>query len=286
VKFKGKDDARTLDTIPLGYELKVEGYRQPDGAILANKIEAKPNGSAMFEKEVYQATNQLEEAFREAGEFLQAAGGNKTVSLGKLYDSGPEVERVRGIVDRLLPPYLEPDGVRVYVIDNEEWNAMAMGNYSFYVFSGLLDSVDNDELAIILGHELGHATHEHTRRQHKRNMWIQMATVGAAAAISELDGAKRDVAAVVTGLSAMAFANGYSRDQEDQADRVGMRYAYEGGFDVSKGPRLWDRFAEKYGDQGALPNFFFGSHPRSSARAKNLQTEIVFNYSGGENDPR
>ena len=76
------------------------------------------------------------------------------------------------------------------------------------------------------------------------------------------------------------------RDQEDQADRVGMRYAHEGGFDVSKGPRLWQRFAEKYGDQGALPNFFFGSHSRSSARAKNLQTEIALNYGGGESDPR
>lgn len=283
VEFKGKDDARTIDTIPLGYEVKAEGYRQPDGTILADEIEAKPNGTAMFEREVYEATTQLEEAFREAGHFLQAAEGGRTVSLGALQTSGPKVERVRGIVNRLLPPYLEPDDVRVYVIDNDEWNAMAMGNYSIYVFSGLMDAVDEDELAIVLGHELGHATHEHTRRQHKRNMWIQMAAAGAVAAASELDGAKRDIATVVTGLSAMAFANGYSRDQEDQADRVGMRYAHEGGFDVSKGPRLWQRFEEKYGDQGSLQNFFFGSHSRSGARAENLLTEIEHNYREGQN---
>ena len=72
--------------------------------------------------------------------------------------------------------------------------------------------------------------------------------------------------------------DGYSRDQEDQADRVGLRYAYEAGFDVSKGPGLWARFAEKYGDKDKVTNFFFGSHSLSSERARNLQKELRFNY--------
>ena len=58
--------------------------------------------------------------------------------------------------------------MRVYVIENDEWNAFAMGNYSIYVFTGLMDDLDDDELAIVLGHELAHATHEHTRRRSRR----------------------------------------------------------------------------------------------------------------------
>ena len=54
-----------------------------------------------------------------------------------------------------------------------------------------------------------------------------------------------EAAAILAGLGALAFSNGYSRNHEDQADRVGMRYAYEGGYDVSKGPRLWERFASR-----------------------------------------
>ena len=93
--------------------------------------------------------------------------------------AGPQVERVRRIVDTLLPPYLHPEDVRIYVIENKEWNAFAMGNYSIYVFTGLLDDMDDDEVAIVLGHELVHASHEHSRKQFKRDMWIQLVALGA-----------------------------------------------------------------------------------------------------------
>src|SRR5215468_1864750 len=52
LKFKGEGEAKTFSTIPLGYEVKAKGQRQADGLLLAKEIEAKPNGTAMFEKEV------------------------------------------------------------------------------------------------------------------------------------------------------------------------------------------------------------------------------------------
>jgi predicted Zn-dependent protease len=84
---------------------------------------------------------------------------------------------------------------------------------------------------------------------------------------------------MLTQLGAAAFANGYSRDQEDQADRVGMRYAYEAGYDVSKGPALWKKFADKYGEGGKAQNILFGDHSRSTVRAAALEREIALNYS-------
>src|SRR4029450_12182313 len=68
---------------------------------------------------------------------------------------------------------------------------------------------------------------------------------------------------------------------EDQADRVGLRYAYEAGYDISKGPRLWQRFAKKYGESGKAANFFFGDHSLSSARAINLERQLALNYPDG-----
>jgi predicted Zn-dependent protease len=79
--------------------------------------------------------------------------------------------------------------------------------------------------------------------------------------------------------------NIYSREFEDQADRVGLRYIYEAGYDVSKAPALWKRFAERYGDGDKVTNFFFGDHSLAQDRAKNLQREIAANYSDLHKDP-
>jgi Zn-dependent protease with chaperone function len=285
-RFKGKGDAKNVSSIPLGYEIEANGTRAADGVIHARQLEAKPNGSAMFENEVLQATDQAEQQYRKAGRFFEESERG-IQNIGTLYDSGPRVNRVRHIMDRLVPPYLDADQVRVYVIENEEWNAFAMGNYSIYVFSGLLEEMDDDEVAIVLGHELAHATHEHTRRQVKKQMWVQLGALGLLFAAEEIDSkTQRTIAQLVTQLGAVAYSSGYGRDLEDQADRVGLRYAYEGGFDITKGPRLWNRFAEKYGEQGKVVNFFFGDHSLSSKRAGHLKREIALNYRDGPKPAR
>jgi Zn-dependent protease with chaperone function len=282
VRFQGAGEARSPDSIPLGYEFKAKGVRLADGTILAREIEARPNNPALFEGEIRSATDQMEQRARQAGRFVEGEGTSRPVNLGRLYESGPRVERVRRIVSDLLPPYLHPEDVRVYVIENKEWNAFAMGNYSIYVFTGLLDDMDDDEVAIVLGHELVHATHEHSRRQFKKEMWIQLAALGALAASSTIDDdTRRAVVQLVTGLAATAYSNGYGRSMEDQADRVGLRYAYEAGYDITKGPELWDRFARKYGERSRVVNFFFGDHSQSAARARRLEAQIALNYSEG-----
>jgi Zn-dependent protease with chaperone function len=277
-KFKGGGEAQAFATIPLGYELKAKGKRRADGSLLAREVEAKPNGSAMFEGEIKSATDQAEAQARERGRFY----ADEKTSFGRLIESGPQVDRVRHIVDTLLPPYLHPEDVRIYVIENKEWNAFAMGNYSIYVFTGLLDDMDDDEVAIVLGHELVHATHEHSRKQFKRDMWIQIGLLGALGATSTIDDdTKQAVVALIAVAGASALTNGYGRGMEDQADRVGLRYAYEAGYDVTKGPRLWNRFAKKYGEGNKVLNFFFADHSQSAARATKLEKELAYNYPDG-----
>jgi predicted Zn-dependent protease len=157
-----------------------------------------------------------------------------------------------------------------------------MGNYSIYVFTGLLKDMDDDEVAIVLGHELVHATHEHSRKQFKKDMWVQLAMLGALGAASTID---NDTQQAVAGLAVLAagsaLKNGYGRGMEDQADRVGLRYAYEAGYDITKGPRLWNRFAKKYGEGNKAANFFFSDHSLSAARATKLEKEIAYNYPEG-----
>jgi hypothetical protein len=281
LRFEGEGRARRFQGIPLGYEVRVEGVRLADGAVLGREIEAKPNGSAFFEGAIRAAADAMEQEFRRLGRVAEYDSyGHELWDYGELRERGVEVDRVRNIARRLTPPYLDAEGFRVYVVENEEWNAMAAPNGAIYVFSGLLRDMDDDEVAIVLGHEIAHATYEHSRRSYKKSMLVSLLGWGAEAAADSID---HDGARIITKMGiyagTLAWMNGYGRSAEDQADRVGLRYAYEAGYDVAKGPRLWEKFAEKHRGLPKALNFFLGSHSVAKDRAKNLEEEIRFNYS-------
>jgi Zn-dependent protease with chaperone function len=280
MKFKGSGDAKSFASIPLGYEVKAKGRRLPDGRLWAEQIEAKPNGDALFEGELKKAFDEMEEQFVNEGRMYEEDEAGKRDEYGRLDTDGPEVDRVRHILRSLIPAYLNPDDFRIYIIRNKEWNALAAPNRSIYVFNGLLKDLNDDEVAIVLGHELAHSTHEHSRKGFKKDMIIQLAALGVAVLADEtIEGDGKAAAVGVAALvGALAWQNGYGRSQEDQADRVGLRYAFEAGYDVGQGPTLWDRFAKKYGDLPKALNFFLGSHSVAKDRARNLRRELDLNY--------
>jgi len=277
-RFKGKN-IDNLYAVPLGYEVKVQGRRRGDGSVLASKIEAKPNGMAMFESDVLSATNQIERAWVDAGKVYDQGPSGKTVTVGEIEEDGPEVERVRRIALKLAPPYVKREDLRVRVVDTKEWNASAMGNGAIWVYRGLIEDMSDDELAIILGHELAHYTHEHSRRSAKKGLWAQLAGLAGIVGAQAIDnGAARDGATLAALIGSTALQSNYSRDMEDQADRVGLRYAHEAGYDVSKAPELWRKFREKYGESDSVQNFLFGSHSRPTDRIRNVERELHLNY--------
>jgi len=284
-KVKAGKITRAAD-IPVGYHVKAKGSRSKEGTIVLDTIEAAKNGSEFLESDVIAGTNQAEKQYVAAKKVSDAGPDGKEQVVGKLIESGPEVDRCRRIVDRLLPASVDPKQVRVYVVENPEWNAMAMANFSIYTFSGLMKDMDDDELAIVLGHELAHATYEHSRRQAKAGLASGVAGQAAQMASGLIKSDLGKMAAQqATALGTTTFGNSFSRDYEDQADRVGLRYVYEAGYDYRKAPALWNRFAAKYGDQSKVENFFFGNHSLSAERARALQKEIDRNYKDPKLDP-
>ena len=283
-RLKGAANAAA---IPLGYAVKVKGTRDAQGTILATEIEAKANAVEGSEAQLLAGSNLAESTWVAAGKIVEKDAEGKEQSMGALKTSGPQYDRVHRIVDRVLPPYIDRSDVRLYVVENKEWNAMAMANYSIYVFTGIIEDLDDDELALVLGHEIAHATNEHSRRQMSQSSWSSMLGQAASIGASKIgNSTARAVAQQATSLGYAAFNNSYSRDHEDQADRVGMRYAYEAGYDETKGPGLWKKFAAKYGDQPKVVNFFYGGHSTSGDRAKNLEREIATNYTGTLDPPK
>lgn len=125
VKGKGIKDVRA---IPLGYEVEARGVRGADGILLAESIDAKANGSAMFEKEVRAATDELESSWLQSREVSQPKGDGGVARVGKITTEGADVRRVQRLMTRLRPPYVGQESVRVHVVQTKDWNAMAMGN--------------------------------------------------------------------------------------------------------------------------------------------------------------
>ncbi len=280
-RFKGDKTATSFATIPLGYEVNGKGVRQSDGRIVARELEAKPNGVALFEPDLRQSMADVERQWLMAGAAFQTDSEGKEQQIGRLHTTGPDVDRVRRVATRLTPRYLDAKNFRVYVVENKDWNAFAAPNGMIVVYDALLQATTDDELAIIVGHELVHATHEHSRREFKKSMLVQLLALGIVVGTEKIDNTKaRAVLQLATVFGFVAWQSGYSRGAEDQADRVGLRYVYEAGYNVGTGPRLWHRFAEKYGNDNAVVNFFFGSHSRSLTRAAHLDAEIALNYSG------
>lgn len=273
-RFQGKNEAKDFASIPLGYEVKAKGVRRQDGVIEATQVEATPNGVAAYESEAVAAAQKFE-AFYLEHRFVPS----DDVTGHRLLIRGPQVDRVRRIALRLIPPYRDKASFRFYVVEDPRWNASCYPNGMIVVNQGLLKDMNDDEVALVLGHEIAHGTHEHTRRQMKHDTVADIITgVSSVAAGSITTGVSRQAMLEAIGLSRSAVVNGYSRDHEDQADRVGLRYAYEGGFDVTQAPRVWKRFARKYPEAGKVHNFFEGSHSLSKVRAARLHREIVLNY--------
>ncbi len=87
----------------------------------------------------------------QAGAMYSEGPRGRKETVGEIVEEGPDVERVRSIMARLVPPYVKTSDLRVRVVDTEEWNAAAMGNGAIWVYRGLLEDLSDDELAIILG---------------------------------------------------------------------------------------------------------------------------------------
>ncbi len=100
-----------------------------------------------------------------------------------------------------------------------------------------------------------------------------MLMIGGAVAAGFGVNAAANVANMIQG----AIVNGYSRSLENQADRIGLEYMLNAGYDIREAPRVWKFMSIKYGDQPT--NFFWSSHDSNTVRRSYLMAELKNNFS-------
>ena len=185
--------------------------------------------------------------------------------------------RVRAIADRLIAQAvrLRPESAKwnweVKIIDEPKTvNAFAMAGGKIAVYSGMWETLKatDDELAQVLGHEIGHAIAAHTRERISIAMGTGLVTSIAAAAVSARNPEVGNLALQGMELAAaLAVTLPNSRQSETEADAIGIELAARAGFDPQAAVTLW----EKMGRQGATPPEFLSTHPSPENRRQHLQ---------------
>ncbi|MCA8966463.1 MAG: M48 family metallopeptidase [Planctomycetes bacterium] len=153
----------------------------------------------------------------------------------------------------------------------DEVNAFCLPGGKVAVFSGILPVCgDEDGLAVVIGHEIAHATSRHGAERMSQELVAQLAIGLTAVGLEQTKWNDETKGLVLLALGAGAqvgFLLPYSRDHESEADEIGLRFAIRAGYDPAAAPPLWERMA-KLGDQGPE---FLSTHPDPLARAQRLR---------------
>ncbi len=166
-----------------------------------------------------------------------------------------------------LQPESLPFRVAFLMTDEQEINASAEQGRRVFVTYGLLRFVNSDdELAVVLGHELAHHTRHHLPKEMGTSILTSLVGITAAVGAEILvPGIGTPVLRGVKG----AFDSTFSQDFEREADDVGLRYVYAAGYDVDAGRRVWERFAVEV--PRSMTQHLFSTHPTSPERLLRME---------------
>lgn len=159
----------------------------------------------------------------------------------------------------------------VQIIDDDTANAFALPGGRIGVNKGMFKVATNqNQLAVVLGHELSHVVSRHGAER-LSDQTLTQGVVAAGSAYAGSRGLNPNVVAAALGMGAQTIVLlPFSRTQESEADTLGQRYMAEAGFDPRAAPALWQKMESAGGNK---PPVFLSTHPSSASRQRNLAQE-------------
>jgi predicted Zn-dependent protease len=217
------------------------------------------------------SAEQIEQAAAQEYRQLQQQATQKNALAGPNH---PQVVRLRAIAQRLIPyTYEWNERARqwkweINVIGSSQINAFCMPGGKIAFYYGILDQLKltDDEVAMVMGHEMTHALREHARERIGKNM----ATRGAIELGAALFGLG-DVARGVAGIGGQLLTLSFGREDESEADLVGLELAARAGSDPHAGVTLWNKMGAA--SKGAPPPFL-STHPSGPTRIRDIERAL------------
>ena len=209
-------------------------------------------------------------AAQQYGQLLQQAAAQHALAP----DSAAQLKRLRHIAQRLIPftqawnPRASQWRWEVNLIGSKQVNAFCMPGGKIAFYTGILNQLklSDDEVAMVMGHEIAHALREHARER----MGKSAATNIGANVLGQLLGVGA-LGQQVIGSGAQLLTLKFSRDDESEADLVGMELAARAGFDPHAGVSLWQKMAAA--NKGAPPQWL-STHPAGATRIADIEKNL------------
>jgi Zn-dependent protease with chaperone function len=218
---------------------------------------------------------QIEQAaVQQYGQLLTQARSQRALAP----ETHPQLVRLRAVAQRLIPfaqawnPRAREWRWEVNLLGSNQVNAFCMPGGKIAFFFGILDrlKLNDDEVAMIMGHEMAHALREHARERVAKST----ATNIGANVLSSLLGLG-GLGNAVLGASSQLLSLTWSRDDETEADTVGLDLAARAGYDPRAGVTLWPKMgnASKSGGQSAPPQWL-STHPSGPSRIREIEANL------------
>ena len=186
----------------------------------------------------------------------------------------PQLIRLRAIATKIIPFSLEwNDRAKswkweVNLIGSNQINAFCMPGGKIAFYTGILEQLKltDDEVAMIMGHEIAHALREHARERIGKGA----ATNIGAGVLSQLFGLGQ-VGQTLTNYGAQLLTLQFSREDESESDLVGMELAARAGYDPRAGVTLWQKMGAA--SKGAPPQWL-STHPSGTSRIAEIEAKL------------
>jgi predicted Zn-dependent protease len=189
------------------------------------------------------------------------------------------LQRLRAIARKIIPqslawnPRARDWKWEVNLIGSNQINAFCMPGGKIAFYTGILEKLQltDDEVAMVMGHEVAHALREHARERMGKSAVTQgVARIGGviAAGIFGIDPRVTDTLAR-GGANLLTLE--FSREDESEADLVGMEIAAQAGFNPRAGVTLWQKMSAN--NKGAPPQWL-STHPSGSSRIAEIEKNL------------
>jgi metalloendopeptidase OMA1, mitochondrial len=157
-----------------------------------------------------------------------------------------------------------------HVVADPQVNAFCLPGGKVVVNTGIIDVCDTESgLAVVMGHEIGHALARHGVERVSRQQLNQIGLTAAAFSLGDLNPADRQQILGLLGAGArFGLELPFSRDNESEADRIGLLLMAAAGYEPAEAPKFWDRMSRATG--GSRQPSFMSTHPSHGERKQQL----------------
>ncbi len=156
------------------------------------------------------------------------------------------------------------------LIEDEQVNAWAMAGGKTAVYTGILPVAQNETgLAVVMGHEIAHAIAKHGNERMSQQLAQQFGGMTLSALAGTQPGTAQNLMMTVYGVGSQLGLLRYGRNQETEADQLGLIFMAMAGYNPEAAIPFWERMGAMAG--GQAPPEFLSTHPSSGTRVNNLR---------------